>query len=182
MKLKKFLPYLIGFGLFFLILSRIDISETLSILKQTNLPLFLTALLMIFPTFFLKTLRWKYIMKLQKINYSLNNIFLMYLAPIPLGLVTPGRFGEMLRTSYLKNDGYSLGKSFFSVFFDRFSDIVFLLMFGYVSMFFFAKWFQREIIILTLVFSLAVLIFLLVLAKRHAVKKLTIFFSEQLCL
>ena len=62
----------------------------------------------------------------SEIKYSLKDSFLMYCSGLYLGVVTPGRMGEIAKALYLKKDGYSMGKSLVGAVLDRLADFIFL--------------------------------------------------------
>jgi len=107
----------------------------------------------------IKVYRWNYLMKKQNINYSFKDSFLMYGTGMYIGIITPGRLGELSKIAFLKKNN-SLGKSTVSVVVDRLTDLIFLLFFGYFGFFLFFSLFKNLILILTLilVFSLILLI------------------------
>lgn len=149
--IKKYATYFIGFIVFLLIIGWIDLEKTMQILLNTNPVLFVVSMLMFIPMFFTKILRWKFIMDKQKIHYSVGKCSSMYLSALYIGLVTPGKVGELIRTFYLKRDGVAFGRGFFSVFFDRFYDLLALLSIAYLGLFLFAEVFRTLIVFLTVV-------------------------------
>jgi uncharacterized protein (TIRG00374 family) len=54
-----------------------------------------------------------------------------------LGVVTPGRIGELIKVYFLKDQGHSVFRSFFSVILDRIIDIFILLLLATLIFFFF---------------------------------------------
>jgi len=131
-KLKK-TAYLIGIIIFILLLLHIDIKRTFSILSEVNPSYILLASILMVIMILFKAYKWRYIMKIQGIYYSLWDSFLMFFNGLFVSILTPGRIGDFVRVFYLKKEGFSTGKSFFSVIVDRISDIVFLLIFGFVG-------------------------------------------------
>jgi len=155
--------FLLGLILFALILSRADLGEIFQNIKNIN-PLYLIlAMLMTVPTLFNKTLCWNYIKRQQRIKYSLKNSFLMYCSGLYIGLLTPGRLGEIAKALYLKKDGYSMGKSLVSVVLDRLSDFVFLLLFIFWGSVLFFTVFQKTILIPVLYMTIVIALFLIFL-------------------
>ena len=130
--------YAIGLIVLALVLSRIDISQTAQHLLAVNKFYYGVSAMLSFPFFFLKALRWRYLMQKLGIRYSIPKAASMYFSGVYLGLVTPGRVAELARVMYLKRDGHSVGKAFFSVFFDRFFDVASLAMIAIFGMLFFA--------------------------------------------
>jgi uncharacterized protein (TIRG00374 family) len=128
--MKKWIPRVIGPVILAIILFHLDFGTTIAALRQASAGLLILAYLMFIPSLFFRTVRWRVLMAPQKIHLSFWESFSVYALSISVGVVTPGRFGELIKGLYLRSKGNSLGSSFFSVFLDRLSDIVFLLIFG----------------------------------------------------
>lgn len=158
---KSFIVKLIGILIFIIILTKIDLSKSISILKNMNLYLLLLAILFIFPIVLIKTVRWQLILKALSINYSLPYASLMYFSGLYIGIITPGRLGELAKVLYLTKDKHSAGKAFLSVFVDRIADLLFLLTFGFLGFFAFSNLFIHQIVLLTAISS--VMIFALII-------------------
>ncbi len=160
--LKKY-SFLLGIILFIIILSKTNLREIFQNIKGIN-PLYLVlAILMAFPILLNKSLCWNYIKRQQGIKYSLKDSFLMYCAGMYIGILTPGRLGELTKALYLKKDGYSTGKSLVSAILDRLSDFVFLLVFVFIGSLFLSTVFQKQILILILGIVISVLLLILLL-------------------
>lgn len=70
----------------------------------------------------------------QSIQYNLKDSFIVYLAGIYAGIVTPGRLGEFIKAVYLKADkGISLSKGMSSVLVDRLFDLYLLIILGLIG-------------------------------------------------
>lgn len=145
--LKKY-SFLFGLILFAIILSRINLGEIFQNIKNIKISYLIFAILLLFPMFFNKALCWNYIKRKQGIKYNLKDSFLMYCSGLYIGLLTPGRLGEVSKALYLKKDGYSLGKSMVSVVLDRITDFAFLLIFLFFGSLFLLTLFQKQILII----------------------------------
>jgi len=157
-KIIKKYSFLIGLTIFIFIVTRLDFNKLILVLSDINYFYLFLAFLLLFPILITKSYRWNYLMKKQNINYSLKESILMYGSGIFIGIITPGRLGDFIKITYLKNNHCSLGKSAVSVILDRMFDLFFLLIFGYLGMFFFFSLFQNFILFFTLC-----LVFVLVL-------------------
>lgn len=158
-KIKKY-SFFIGIIIFLLIISRLELSKLANILTKINFFYFTLAVSLLLPLLLTKAYRWNYLKKKQKIIYCLKDSFLMNNVGLSIGLITPGRLGELSKIFYLKNSGHSLGKSSVSVLLDRLADLFFLLIFGFFSLLFFFSFFQKTILLLTL--SISFFLFLLI--------------------
>jgi len=150
----KWLIRLFGLVLFVVILFSINISATVQILLNANLLLLVLGLLMIFPQILIKAWRWHYLMKMQNITYPWKDAVTIYCAGMFIGTFTPGRLGELIKVQYLRNEGYSFGRSLLSVFLDRCYDLGALLFVGYISIVYFIQHFSKSIFLVSTIFIL----------------------------
>ena len=168
MDIKKLIPYLFGVAILLFILSRINIVETFKIIVGANLFYVLGAVLLIPCTIALESLRWHYMLRKLGITYPFPEVFTMYCSSVYLGTITPARVGEFVRVSFLK--GENIGKSFFTVFLDRASDVLFLIGAGYLGMFLFASFLTEQIFWLSIVFVAGVLLVAFAMLRKDFVK------------
>ncbi|PJE57908.1 MAG: hypothetical protein COU81_03525 [Candidatus Portnoybacteria bacterium CG10_big_fil_rev_8_21_14_0_10_36_7] len=141
---KKLIKF-IGVIIVIIILSRLDFIMIAKTYKNANKFYLFIGLALTILSAFAKAVRWNYIKKTQKIYYSTKDSFVMYCASHLAGTITPGRIGELSKSIYLKNDGYSYGQSSFSVILDRLFDVIFLIFFAGLGMLFFGSFFYPEI-------------------------------------
>jgi uncharacterized protein (TIRG00374 family) len=144
----------IGFVLFILILSSVDIPSLVEIIHSADIFLIFLAIALIFPQIIMRAFRWQLLMKMQSIYYPLRDATTVYFAGLFVGTITPGRLGDFIKVQYLRDAGYSFGRSLLSVLIDRIYDLFSLLLVGYISMFVFIHLFSSEV----LVFSTILLI------------------------
>lgn len=138
-KMRKILRkayLLIGLIIFIFIVKDIDFNQFKEVALTINFFYYISAAIIYLPIVFLKSYRWKKIMDIQKIHYSIKNAFLMYGSSSLLGLVTPGKIGDFSRMAYLKKDKHSLGRAFLGNFLDRLSDLFFISVFSIIAFFF----------------------------------------------
>jgi uncharacterized protein (TIRG00374 family) len=122
---------LIGVAILALILSRLDLEATLKALAGVRFGYVFLALAASPLVFGLKTWRWRELLKIQGIAYSLGDAFLAFMAGLFLGLVTPGRLGEMGRALYLKQDlDVPVSEGLANVLMDRLFDLYTILVLG----------------------------------------------------
>lgn len=127
----KRLYHLIGIIILVVILTKIDFLQVLAQFKHLNLGLFIMVNLLILPSLFIRSYRWRCLLRLQGINYSARDSFLSYVGGIYVGIITPGRVGETVRALYLKRDkNISFSESLASVFMDRVIDLYLLVFLG----------------------------------------------------
>lgn len=125
------------------------------------------------PYFLMISCRWNMIMKTQGIEYSFKDSLTMYAIGFSAGVITPGKFGEFIKVFYLKNDGYSLGKSFLVTLLDRLFDLFVLIFVAYFSLFLFIKIFEKQIFISSLLLVLIVALIVILKYKKEVAKNLS---------
>lgn len=134
--MKRYLPIVIGAILFALIIRlwKISLHDTVEMLRHSDWRLLLLALLAYVVMVYLKAVRWSFLLRMQGASYSIWNCFLIYMATLYLGNLTPGRAGDFAKVFYLNKDlKYSTGKSMASVLVDRVFDLYLLLLLGGVG-------------------------------------------------
>lgn len=167
--------YLIGIVLFIIILLKSDIVELAHVFLKLNYIYLLIAILLLFPFFFLKAMRWQYLLKMQGIKYGLIRAFFVYLSCVYMGIVTPGRIGEFVKIFYLKKDkGVSLGAGLSSTLIDRSLDIFTLLLVSFVGLLYLSL--PLNLIILGLASLMIFVIILIVLFSRNINRKVALIF------
>jgi len=113
------------------LLWQIDLAALIQVFRQAALPLLLLAVVLNLPMIALKTWRWTLLLRSQQIDYPLGKAFLAYLGSIFIGLVTPGRLGEFVKTMHVRHDcGVDSARAFSSVLVDRLFDLGMLLLVG----------------------------------------------------
>lgn len=120
-----------GLILLALLLWKLDPSQVFSVIKRTAPSFLVLAILLNIPQIFIKALRWRFLMLAQGIRYSAINSALSYFGSIFIGLLTPGRLGEFVKTIHVSHDcGIPAPRAFPSVLVDRLFDLYALLLFG----------------------------------------------------
>ncbi len=124
----NWLGRLIGIFILVIILKSVDFSKIAYIISTSNKIFFL---FFAFPLAFLvvglRFYRWLRIGRFEEIIVPFWEGTLVYFASFGLGIITPGRIGEFIKVNYLKNQGYSLGKSFFTTLLDRIIDVAIMV-------------------------------------------------------
>src|SRR4030042_2150711 len=166
--LRKY-SFFIGLALFAIILSRMNVGKIIQNISNIKPVYLITAILLLVPSLIIKTLCWNYIMRQQGIKYGLKDSVLMYCSGLYIGIVTPGRMGEITKALYLKNDGHSMGKSLVSTILDRLSDFAFLLVFIFLGSLFFLNVIYKQILIFIIVILIS-LVLLFILFKTGLIK------------
>lgn len=179
--LKKY-SFLIGIILFIIILSKSNPGEIFQGIKEVSPFYLILAGLATIPTMIGKALCWNYLKRQQGIKYNFKDSFLMYWSGFYIGILTPGRLGEVSKALYLKKDGYSMGKSLVSTILDRLADFAFLLLFLCFGSLLLLAIFQKQILILIIGILISVcllFIFLKIGLVKWALNKLFYIFVPQ---
>ncbi len=131
MRLRQIAFRLIGLGILVLILLKLDLRATVAALARLQWGYLLLAMAANLPLFGLKAWRWQEMLKMQGIHYPWRDAFLAFVAGLFLGLVTPGRVGEMSKALYLKQDrGVPASVGLANVLMDRLFDLYTILVLG----------------------------------------------------
>ncbi len=129
-KIFKIILHSIGPLIFLYIISQINFTALADSLKSVNLPLlFLAAAVMILEVI-IRSKRWQKILSALSLRISGRQSLELYWVGAFVGVITPGKLGELIKVYFLKRKGYSSFRSFFSVFLDRLIDIIFLFFIG----------------------------------------------------
>jgi glycosyltransferase 2 family protein len=149
----------------YLLFANINFSnrEFLEAWEKINVNWLLLSLPVVIAVLVIKSLRWRAIIRAEGHTYSAGKAIRAYFASYSMGVVTPGRLGELLKVYNLRKDNPSLDTipAFRTVVADRLFDMYFLIWFGLSGVIFFYKPFGNMepwfILILTFVVLLALL-------------------------
>lgn len=180
---NKWFFRLIGIAIFiFILVYKINLKETLALFGHIKVSYLILAILVMIIASVIKPYRWQYILKTMNIRYSLLKIYKLYFIGLFMGLITPGRLGELGKIIYLKRDNYSLNQSLISVIIDRLADIFYLIFFGFIGFFFFLTFFKSLIIYAGIVIVLGIISLLLIIkikGVKNIFKNVILFFVPQ---
>ncbi len=88
----------------------------------------------------IKSLRWNLLLVHEQCAYPKWNSFVAYMASFTIGLITPGRLGEISRLYYVREEAkISFYNGFKTLIVDRIFDFAMLIWFGTTGMLFFYK-------------------------------------------
>jgi uncharacterized protein (TIRG00374 family) len=130
-RLRQIAFRLIGLGILAVILLRVDLKATVAALAGLRWGYLLLAVAANLPLFGLKAWRWQQMLHMQGIHYPWRDAFLAFVAGLFLGMVTPGRVGEMSKALYLKQDcDLPVSEGLANVLMDRLFDLYTILVLG----------------------------------------------------
>ena len=138
LRLRQIAFRLIGLAILAVILLRLDLEATIATLAEVRWGYLLLALAADPLLFGLKSWRWRELLQMQGIQYPGWDAFLVFVAGLFLGLVTPGRVGEMSKALYLKQDkGVPVSEGLANVLVDRLFDLYTILVLGVAGLIWF---------------------------------------------
>lgn len=174
MKLSKYLP-LLGIFIFVYIILSTGPSKIFGGIKNINLGLFFLALLVIPPLVVLKAIKWQLIIKTYDVDYPLIKAIKAWIVGFAIGVITPGKVGDLSRSLYLKEDeGISLGRSLTTVVIDRLLDVSILVIwaiFG-ISVFMSRFAFSGQFLIVFLVAFVVLILSFFVFSREDLLRKI----------
>jgi len=175
MKIPKKLFPLIGIALFIYIIYSVGWQKIFLTISQANIYFLLIAFPFVIPAVIIKAIKWKLVVNQFDKKFPLIESLKIWLIGLFFGAVTPGRFGDFIKTFYLKNRGVHFGTSLSTIFVDRVMDILSLVFLSTLGSFFIFFIFKRLDISLYLFFLGGILLVIILLLSR---KKSMLFFAR----
>jgi len=127
---------LIGLVILAIILYHVDLEEVWHQLKLSDPLLIGVAIILIFPQIALRAFRWQKMLARQAIHCPLRFALSVYFAGIYIGLMTPGRLGEIAKAYFLKQRGLaSFSQALPSIIADRCIDLYCLVVLAVASLY-----------------------------------------------
>ncbi len=126
---------LLGLVLLAVLLWRADMEQVWGVLRSLQPLNLVLALILVFPLVALKALRWRLIISHMGGGVPFREAYLLYLAGIFWGVLTPGRVGEFFKAQQIVPwSSLSLPLAVASVLADRVLDLMLLLLVGWGAM------------------------------------------------
>ncbi len=127
--MRRWLTWLVGLIgplLFIWILSRVDLKQIWTEIRQVNLFWFSISLIMVVPLIMARA--WRLRLILQSFDLPLKNSQVLIIRWVgnTAGDLFPGRTGELLAVAYLNKLGYGLGDPTLALVLDRLFDIIWM--------------------------------------------------------
>lgn len=160
---KKYIKF-IGITIFILVIYyKIDLRNLFLVIANINLSYLCLAILLIIFSSLFSVYKWQYILKKMDINYPFKKIYKIYFSSYLLGVLTPGKIGEIAKIFYLKKDGHKYNKPLLSMVIDRLFDAYFIIIFSSLGIIILHKQFQNIFIAISIIllFLISLLMFLL---------------------
>lgn len=127
---SRWLSRLLGPVLLGIILATLEVDEIATALERASVPPIVAACLAVLPTFPLRSWRWRILLEGSGVKLGAVEALNAYAFSIVVGAATPGRLGELIKISYLRNKGVATSVAVLSVGLDRLFDVLFLFVVG----------------------------------------------------
>ncbi len=112
------------------------------ILRSVRISYLLLSLLGVILVLGIKSYRWRLLIANEGASYSAYKAFAAFMASDAIGIVTPGRIGEIARLYYVRQESdISFYSAFKTIISDRIFDFTMLLWFGFAGLLFYFKTF-----------------------------------------
>lgn len=129
----KFLLRIIGPIIFLLLIYfYVDPAQLKQIISRLKFQFFALSVVLIPVLVFVRSIRWKKILKRIKVHYSMWKCFRIYFVGLVTIMVVPA-IGTFIKAVYPKQDGYGLINPVLSIIFDKFFDYLLPVVFGLTS-------------------------------------------------
>lgn len=162
-KLSLVIKIFVSLAILWFLLSRMnwDFITFQKILNEINIAKFSISLSGVLILLFLKSVRWKLLLREENCEYPYLSTFIVYMSSYTIGLLTPGRVGEIARLYYIRQDReITFYKIFKTIVKDRIFDFSVLIWFGLAGLLFYYKLLNDIPAYLYLIIS-AVIVFLI---------------------
>jgi uncharacterized protein (TIRG00374 family) len=141
-KTLSFLLPISGLALFVVIVAKTGVGRIAAVFASADLKMLLAAPVFIFVIVMLRGARWRVLMRVVGIEYSLWRSAAIGLIGFFAASVTPAKAGDAIRAVYLQNDtGRPFGETLLTVFIDRLLDLALVLGLGVVSVLLFSRYY-----------------------------------------
>jgi uncharacterized membrane protein YbhN (UPF0104 family) len=124
----------IGIVLFLWILTRVDTAAAGRAMSGANIWLLLLALLVLIASNACKAVRWHAFVSRSGVRITLRESWEMYATGLFLGVITPGKIGELGRAGFLRQRGMPLPDAVKLTVIDRLTDVAVIGLLGLLSL------------------------------------------------
>ena len=168
----KFLLRIIGPIIFLLLIYfYVDPAQLKQIILRLKFHFFVLSVILIPALVFIRSLRWKKILKKIEVHYSTWKCFRIYFVGLVTMMVVP-TIGTFIKAIYPKQDGHGLINPVLSIIFDKFFDYLLPAVFGLTSAVLIMLKIQSNLSLVVLLLSACIVFF--------PAKKAIVFFSTRM--
>ncbi len=166
---KKYLSF-IGIVIFIYLLIKLDLVEIFNAVRNTNLRIFLPAVLLVFVFQITQTFKWFVLARKQGIVLPFKEAVKINLMSNFYGLITPSKLGVVMRGEYLKKYSKSIGKGISNFVLDKILDIFSVFFLAIFFSFIFRRKFNFiPINFFILFFFLFILLSFFIISKKNRI-------------
>lgn len=122
---KTILSFLLSFLIIYLLMSRVDVGETLAVMRRADIRLFFLAFLIMYVDVYLRTLRWNRLLKNMGISAGIGKVFEILFISWFVNCVVPAKLGDLYRGYLVKKTvGEPISKVMGTIFMERVIDLI----------------------------------------------------------
>ncbi len=133
-RISRLLP-LVGIALFMYIIINLDMMKILDLLGRMRMDYVLLSIALLVPVMLLRGEKWRMIIKSYGIEYDLLRSTKAWISGFFIGIITPGRIGDLSRAYYLKKDkDVTMGRSLTTVVVARLLDVATLFLLACIGL------------------------------------------------
>ncbi|HAM88659.1 MAG: hypothetical protein US83_C0003G0101 [Candidatus Falkowbacteria bacterium GW2011_GWC2_38_22] len=122
-KIKFIISIFLSFLILYFVFSKFDFGEIKTVFIESKKLVLLLSILLLFSLHPLFVLRWKIGLSLLGFNGKYRDVFMVYLANLPIAKISPAYSGDFVRALYFK-DKIEIGKSMGLVFMEVVADVL----------------------------------------------------------
>ena len=164
---KLWLLKVVGIAIFAVILGKMDMSQFAKIWPIINVGFLGIGVLLTIAVIIAHAIKWKYICNFLHVQVSIGDSIIASWAGCFMGLVTPGKIGDLARVYFLDAYPCSRFRSMLSVVVDRVSDVLALAIVGGIGAFIIFGWELSSPQIFFGCFLVAVTFFFALITRRE---------------
>ncbi len=132
----RWLPLVIGPIVLVIIVMTLEPLRLIALLRRADVSLLVLACAINLPPILMRTLRWRLLLRSADIDLPrYRDLTAIYAYSVFVGVATPGRVGEFVKTVHLTRRGMSFGAAAASVLIDRLLDIFFMAFVAVAALF-----------------------------------------------
>jgi len=142
--IRFLIKLIVGLMILYFLVKKLPGEEIFISLSAISYKWYLTGIGIFILFYMLKCLRWCLLVERMGIRVLLKDLFLIYFKGVFMGIITPGRLGELGRAWFLKGGRDSKYKGIASVLIDRIFDVGVIILFAFGGVFYYGNIFSEE--------------------------------------
>jgi len=163
---------IIGIGIFVFILFKMNLSQFVGIWNKINIVFVLAGLLFVIVEIIFRAVKWKYLLQFFSIPIPLGQSVKVFWIGLFIGMVTPGKLGDILKVYFIDVAENSRLRALLSVVLERVTDFIVLAVVGIVSALVVFEWNDNFFKSLFIILLFGTVLFF-VIGQKHYLTDLT---------